>query len=84
MKLKNLTLFFVLVFSALNGNANVRVVPTSDLVALDRHIKATELVTHILTTYHYKKTELNDELLFYKPPVCGRPFIQSSKSFKHK
>ena len=62
MKLKNLTLFFVLVFSALNGNANVRVVPTSDLVALDRHIKATELVTHILTTYHYKKTELNDEL----------------------
>ena len=62
MKLKNLTLFFVLVFSTLNGNANVRVVPTSDLVALDRHIKATELVTHILTTYHYKKTELNDEL----------------------
>ena len=37
-------------------------VPTSDLVALDRHLKATELVTHILTTYHYKKTELNDEL----------------------
>ena len=62
MKLKNLTLFFVLVFSASNGNANVRVVSTSDLVALDRHIKATELVTHILTTYHYKKTELNDEL----------------------
>ena len=62
MKLKNLTLFFVLVFSTLNGNANVRVVPTSDIVALDRHIKATELVTHILTTYHYKKTKLNDEL----------------------
>ena len=62
MKLKNLTLFFVLVFSTSNGNANVRVVPTSDLVALDRHIKATELVTHILTTYHYKKTKLNDEL----------------------
>ena len=62
MKLKNLTLFFILVFSALSGNANVRVVPTSDLAALDRHIKATELVTHILTTYHYKKTELNDEL----------------------
>ena len=62
MKLKNLTLFFVLVFSTLNGNTNVRVVPTSDLVALDRHIKATELVTHILTTYHYKKTKLNDEL----------------------
>ena len=62
MKLKNLTLFFALVFSTLNGNANVRVVPTSDLVALDRHIKATELVTHILTTYHYKKTKLNDEL----------------------
>ena len=62
MKIKNLTLFFILVFSTLNGNANVRVVPTSDLVALDRHLKATELVTHILTTYHYKKTELNDEL----------------------
>jgi len=40
----------------------VRVVPISDLVALDKHIKATELITHILTTYHYKKTELNDEL----------------------
>lgn len=62
MNIKNLTLFFILVFSTLNGNANVRVVPTSDLVALDRHLKATELVTHILTTYHYKKTELNDEL----------------------
>ena len=54
MKIKNLTLFFILVFSTLNGNANVRVVPTSDLVALDRHIKATELVTHILNQNFYQ------------------------------
>ena len=62
IKLKNLAFLLILVLSPFVGSANVRVVPISDLVALDKHIKATELITHILTTYHYKKTELNDEL----------------------
>ena len=59
---KNLVLFLILVLSTYAGSANVRVVPVSDLVVLDKHIKATELITHILTTYHYKKTKLDDEL----------------------
>ena len=62
MKLKNHVPMLILVLLTFSASANVRVVPVSDLVALDKHIKATELITHILTTYHYKKTELNDEL----------------------
>ena len=61
-KLKQLILLTILVLTALAGSANVRIVPTSDLVALEKHLKATELISHILTSYHYKKTELNDEL----------------------
>ncbi len=62
MKLNNHVLMLVIALFTFSASANVRVVPVSDLVALDKHIKATELITHILTTYHYKKTELNDEL----------------------
>ena len=62
MKLNNHVLMLVIALFTFSASANVRVVPVSDLVALDKHIKATELITHILTTYHYKKTQLNDEL----------------------
>ncbi|MEM7027295.1 MAG: carboxy terminal-processing peptidase, partial [Pseudomonadota bacterium] len=33
-----------------------------DLAPESKHVRASELITHILTTYHYKKMELNDEL----------------------
>jgi carboxyl-terminal processing protease len=55
-----------LVFS--NVSADIRTVPTSELEPASKHIRASELITHILTTYHYKKTELDDTLsaLIYK------------------
>lgn len=42
--------------------AEAPVVPVSELAAEQKHIRASELISHIVTTYHYKKTELNDEL----------------------
>ena len=62
MKLKRIIFVFVLFLFNSIGSANVRVISISDLVPLEKHIKATELITHILTTYHYKKTEINDAL----------------------
>ena len=62
MKLKRIIFVFVLFLFNSIGNADVRVISISDLVPLEKHIKATELITHILTTYHYKKTEIDDAL----------------------
>ena len=61
-KFKQFTLLLMLFLPVFNGSATVRVVPISDLVAFEKHTKATELITHILSSYHYKKTELNDNL----------------------
>ncbi|MFT5396502.1 MAG: carboxyl-terminal processing protease [Gammaproteobacteria bacterium] len=56
----------LLVFS--NVCADIKTVPASALEPESKHIRASELITHILTTYHYKKTELDDDLsaLIYK------------------
>ena len=56
----------LLVFS--NVSADIKTVPASALEPASKHIRASELITHILTTYHYKKTELDDDLsaLIYK------------------
>jgi carboxyl-terminal processing protease len=56
----------LLVFSS--GHTDIRRVTDSELAPESRHIRASELITHILTTYHYKKTELDDTLsaLIYK------------------
>lgn len=45
-----------------NVSADIRTVPVSELEPASKHIRASELITHILTTYHYKKTKLDDEL----------------------
>ncbi len=60
------TVTLLLVFS--NVCADIKTVPDSALVPESKHIRASELITHILTTYHYKKTELDDNLsaLIYK------------------
>ena len=42
--------------------AEAPIVPVSELAAEQKHIRASELISHIVTTYHYKKTRLNDEL----------------------
>ena len=51
----------ILVFST-GVFAEVRTVSVSELEPESKHIRASELITHILTTYHYKKTELDDQL----------------------
>ncbi len=57
------TLFTTILFLLLtNVSAEVRVIPVSELEPQSKHIRASELITHILTTYHYKKTELDDKL----------------------
>lgn len=50
----------LLIFS--NVCADIKTVPASALEPESKHIRASELITHILTTYHYKKTELDDNL----------------------
>lgn len=70
--LKNIKQRFLFITALLltftSANADIRVVPISELEPLNKHIRASELITHILTTYHYKKTELDDNLsaLIYK------------------
>lgn len=58
----------ILFFLLSNVSADIRTVPLSELQPEGKHIRASELITHILTTYHYKKTELDDTLsgLIYK------------------
>ncbi len=51
-----------LLFPLSNVSADVRTVSISELEPEGKHIRASELITHILTTYHYKKTELDDQL----------------------
>ena len=53
---------FLLAFLVSAAGAQVRTVPISELHPEKKHLRASELITHILTTYHYKKTELNDSL----------------------
>ena len=43
-------------------NAQVRTVPLTELEPQQKHLRASELITHILSTYHYKKTNLDDDL----------------------
>ncbi|MCZ6804652.1 MAG: carboxy terminal-processing peptidase [Proteobacteria bacterium] len=52
----------ILLLLIANISAEIRVVPVSDLEPKNKHIRASELITHILTTYHYKKTKLDDKL----------------------
>lgn len=60
---KSLTasLLLALVFSAAS-HAEYQPVKLTELQPEAKHIRASELITHILTTYHYKKMELDNEL----------------------
>ena len=42
--------------------AEFQSVKLSELEPQEKHIRASELITHILTTYHYKKMDLDDDL----------------------
>ena len=61
MKKTALFILIGLLFSSLVF-AKIPVVPVKELVPADRHERATEVILHIIKTYHYKKTILNDGL----------------------
>jgi carboxyl-terminal processing protease len=42
--------------------AKAPTVPLTDLYPAEKHERANEIITHILGTYHYKKTKLDDSL----------------------
>ena len=42
--------------------ATTPTVPASELVPAERHERATEIITHIINSYHYKKKALDDTL----------------------
>ncbi len=62
--MQNLKILALLLCATLSlvANAEIQTVRLSDLEPAEKHLRASELITHILTTYHYKKTNLNDEL----------------------
>ena len=63
MNLNRICLFALIFFSFVStAHAVFQSVKLEELEPENKHIRASELITHILTTYHYKKMELNDEL----------------------
>lgn len=63
MNLNRIYLLALILFSfVFSANAAFQTVKLEDLQPEDKHFRASELITHILTTYHYKKMNLNDEL----------------------
>ena len=63
MHIKKLILATSLSFIFFSGAyADIRTVAVSELEPENKHFRASELITHIVTTYHYKKTELDDRL----------------------
>lgn len=42
--------------------AEAQLVPAEDLKPADKHARAADIITHITTAYHYKETELDDEM----------------------
>jgi len=59
---KQILITTLLLLQFFNVCADVRSISVSELEPESKHIRANELITHILTTYHYKKTELDDKL----------------------
>ncbi len=60
--LLRLLIVFPLLLSAGLLNATVNSVPESELYPDDLHYRSTEIIKHIIETYHYKKQELDDGL----------------------
>lgn len=53
----------ILLLAAFSGvQAEVQLVPDDGLTPDDRHQRATDIITHITTAYHYKQTELDDAM----------------------
>ena len=53
--------FILLLFISLPLQAKIPIVPESELVPAERHEESTEVILHIVNTYHYKKFKLDDQ-----------------------
>lgn len=62
MKVLKLFVLSTIFFLTASLHAEIQVVYDNELIPNEKHTRASELITHILSTYHYKKTELNDQL----------------------
>ena len=53
--------FILLLLVSLPLQAKIPIVPESALVPAERHIESTQVILHIINTYHYKKVKLDDQ-----------------------
>ena len=57
-----LNVLLALLLASFSSQATVNTVRESELIPEERHERSTEIIRHIIETYHYKKRDLNDEL----------------------
>ena len=60
--MKIISKIFLGLLITLSVQAKIPIIEESQLVPGARHERATEIILHILKTYHYKKTSLDDEV----------------------
>ena len=60
-RLMQILVFLFALFIA-NIQAEIPLVDESEIVPAERHERATEIITHIINTYHYKSRPLDDSL----------------------
>ena len=57
-----LILTFCLVFYQANAYSDIPLVPQSELVPAEKHIKATEIITYLINSHHYRKKPIDNTL----------------------
>lgn len=57
---RNIALFLLLCVGTVQ--AEVQLVPEAELIPAEKHARATDIITHITTAYHYKQVELDDSM----------------------
>lgn len=62
MTLRQILLSLGLSLVLIHVHAEIPLVAESNLAPVEKHKRATQIITHIINSYHYKKKELNDEL----------------------
>jgi carboxyl-terminal processing protease len=57
-----LILTFCLVFFQANAYSDIPLVPQSELVPAEKHIRATEIITYLINSHHYRKKPIDNTL----------------------
>ena len=57
-----LILTFCLVFFQANVYSDIPLVPQSELVPAEKHIRATEIITYLINSHHYRKKPIDNTL----------------------